>query len=157
MARSSVSHYYIRHKWTKYPNRVVRQFYRKPKEGIVKCAESEWGFCMKVLGKALQGKSAGKECAASYFMSHHNLTIRLAENIKRVRVGIDIMTLKEYLNDLEKVLENIINYDDTNFLDNPGKIKVIVRSGVKHLEVINDTSKTSTSVMIAGTACILFD
>jgi hypothetical protein len=47
---------------------------------------------------------------------------------------------------------NIINYDETNFTDDPGKQKVYVRRGSKHARRILDISKTSTSVMFAASA-----
>lgn len=46
----------------------------------------------------------------------------------------------------------ILNYDETNFTDDPGKVKVIVRRGAKHVERIIDASKSSTSLMFSGTA-----
>lgn len=46
---------------------------------------------------------------------------------------------------------NIINYDETNFSDDPGKIRILVRRGSKHAHRIVDSSKSSTSVMFAAT------
>lgn len=40
-----------------------------------------------------------------------------------------------------------MNYDETNFTDDPGQERVLVRRGTKHAERIGDSSKTSTSVM----------
>lgn len=51
--------------------------------------------------------------------------------------------------------ENIINYDETNFCDDPGRQKVIVKRGARHSERYMDSSKTSVSVMIAGSAAAL--
>ncbi|KAJ4433576.1 hypothetical protein ANN_15885, partial [Periplaneta americana] len=48
--------------------------------------------------------------------------------------------------------EGIINYDETNMCDEPGKKKVIVRRNCKHPERLMDGMKSSTSVMFAGTA-----
>lgn len=93
------------------------------------------------------------------FLSRHknNLTVRLSENVKRARVAVCYDTLEQYFNELEKTLEGvnpelIINYDETNMTDDPGRKKVIVRRGVEHAECIKDTSKSSTSVMFSGTA-----
>ena len=46
---------------------------------------------------------------------------------------------------------NIINYNETNFCYDPGRKKVIVKRGAKHAERILDSTKTSISVMMAGT------
>lgn len=46
----------------------------------------------------------------------------------------------------------LVNYDETNMTDNPGRKKVIVRRGTCHPERIVDSSKESTSVMFSGSA-----
>ncbi|KAG5862944.1 hypothetical protein JTB14_023341 [Gonioctena quinquepunctata] len=43
--------------------------------------------------------------------------------------------------------EAIVNCDEANSTDDPGRIKVIVRKQSKRAEKIKDTSKSSTSVM----------
>lgn len=65
--------------------------------------------------------------------------------------------INEYFTELENSLENvppqnIINYDETNFCDDPGRQKVIVKRGARHSERYMDSSKTSVSVMMAGSA-----
>lgn len=45
-----------------------------------------------------------------------------------------------------------VNYDETNFTDDPKKQKIITKRGSKHPENILDASKTSISVMMAGNA-----
>ena len=42
---------------------------------------------------------------------------------------------------------NIMNYDETNLADDPGRAKVIVKKGSKHPERIMNSSKSSVSVM----------
>jgi type IV secretory pathway VirB4 component len=81
----------------------------------------------------------------------------LAENIKRARAAVCPETINEYFDNLDTSLQdvkpkNVVNYDETNFVDDPGRRKVIVRRSVKHAEKIIDSSKTATSVMFAGTA-----
>ncbi|KAG5863625.1 hypothetical protein JTB14_027813 [Gonioctena quinquepunctata] len=62
----------------------------------------------------------------------------------------DVSELEDTLEDLKDVSpSNIINYDETNFSDNPGSVEVVVKRGVKHAHRIIDTSKSSTSVMFA--------
>lgn len=48
--------------------------------------------------------------------------------------------------------ENIINYDETNLTDDPGKKKLIVRKGMKYPERIMNSSKSPISIMFSGTA-----
>jgi len=99
----------------------------------------------------------GVDWIRSFLKRNKNLTQRFGENIKRVRAGVSKPILDKYFNNLEDVLHdipatNIFNYDETNFSDDPGKKLVIVRRGVKHPEIIRDSSKTSTSVMFCASA-----
>lgn len=58
--------------------------------------------------------------------------------------------LEELLRDVDPSM--ILNYDETNMTDDPGKKQVIVRRGSRHPECIVDYSKSSTSVMFSGSA-----
>lgn len=50
-------------------------------------------------------------------------------------------------------ISNIITYDGTNFTDDPGFVKVVVRRGSRHADrVVIDSLKMSISVMIVGAA-----
>lgn len=65
--------------------------------------------------------------------------------------------LNEYFDNLSNTLSDvpsshIFNYDQTNFVDDPGKSLVVVRRGTKLPEVVKDTSKTSVSVMFCVSA-----
>lgn len=71
----------------------------------------------------------------------------MAENIKRARAAVCPETINEYFDNLDTSLQdvkpkNVVNYDETNFVDDPGR----------HAEKIIDSSKTATSVMFARTA-----
>jgi len=62
--------------------------------------------------------------------------------------------VNEYFDNLEISLsgitpQNIINYDETNFVDDPCRIKVLVRKTSKHADNIMDSSKSATSVMFS--------
>jgi len=46
----------------------------------------------------------------------------------------------------------MVNYDETNCSDDPGQEKVVVRRGTRHAERLMDSSKASTSVMMAVSA-----
>lgn len=94
----------------------------------------------------------------NYFLDRHKeLKTRWCENIKRARAAVSREQIGEYFDNLEVSLKDvspdlIVNYDETNLTDDPGRTKAIVRRGVKHAERIMDSSKTSTSAMFAGTA-----
>ncbi|KAE9521258.1 hypothetical protein AGLY_018350 [Aphis glycines] len=90
------------------------------------------------------------------FIDRHNtaLKTRLGENIKRSRAVVSRTVVNEYFDNLEISLsgippQNIINYDETNFVDDPDRIKVLVRKTSKHAENIMDSSKSATSVMFS--------
>ena len=48
--------------------------------------------------------------------------------------------------------DNIINYDETNLTDNPGRKKQIFKREIRYPERTINCTKTSTSLMLAGTA-----
>jgi len=57
------------------------------------------------------------------------LSERMAEHIKRVRAGVDEDTIKAYFDKLKVSLQdvpkcNILNYDETAFVDDVGAQKV---------------------------------
>lgn len=89
--------------------------------------------------------------------NHGKISTRICQNIKRSRAAVSPDTLKKYFGELEKSLQdvptaNIINYDETNLTDDPGRKKVIVRRGCKYPERVLNHSKGSVSIMMAGTA-----
>lgn len=91
------------------------------------------------------------------FLARHKLSKRMTSNISKKRAETTEETLIEYFKELKKSLEdvppeNIINYDETNMNDDPGKQKSIVRRGMKYPERIMNHSKAGTSVMFAGSA-----
>lgn len=91
-----------------------------------------------------------------YFMGRHKeLSLRNCENIKRVKAEITEVTIREYFENLNETIqgvppENIVNMDETNLTDDPGKKLVFIPRGLKHARRIMDFSKTSTSVMFAA-------
>lgn len=103
------------------------------------------------------GNIPGKEWMRNFICRYKGeISVRLSENIKRVRAAVNHEIISKYFNELEKSLEgvppqNIVNYDETNFSDDPGKIKIVVKRGSKHADRIMDSSKSSVSVMMAGT------
>lgn len=82
-----------------------------------------------------------------FLKRYHDLSVRLASNIKRSRASINENILTEYIINLKEMItdvlpENIYNYDETNLTDNPGQKKVIVKRGCKYPERICNSSKS---------------
>lgn len=140
-------------------------------DGLLLCAS--WGFPLtkldiRILVKQFLDRTGrneprfvnntpGKDFLKYFFKRHPNITVRFGENIKRARAAVDADKINNYFNELETSLTDVspnslINYDETNFCDDPGKQRVIVKRGSKHPENVLDSSKTSVSVMMAGTA-----
>lgn len=73
------------------------------------------------------------------------------------RAKVDKKMIGEYFSELGDSLKGIsadciINYNETNIVDDLGKKIVIGRRGAKHCYRIMDSSKCSVSVMFARTA-----
>lgn len=99
----------------------------------------------------------GRDWVYQFRSRHPELTNRLAENIKRNRAEVSYETISTYFEHLERSLDGvapnaIVNYDESNLSDDPGRSKVLVRRGVKHPERCLDSSKMSTTIVVACTA-----
>lgn len=93
------------------------------------------------------------------FLKRHKTKIRtrLCQNIKRSRAAVSPETLNSYFNHLSEELEgippsNIVNFDETNLSDDPGRKRIITKRGCRYPERVCNSSKSSTSVMFAATA-----
>jgi hypothetical protein len=69
------------------------------------------------------------EWVRAFIKQHLELRIKFAENIKRSRAEVSREALLEYFKELEITLkgvpgENVMNYDETCFVDDPRKTKV---------------------------------
>ncbi|KAJ8941753.1 hypothetical protein NQ318_001347 [Aromia moschata] len=138
------------------------------KTSLQLCAE--WGFPLKsndvrgvvqqylnklgVTERRFKDNLPGLDWFKSFMKRHPELTIKLAENTKRVRAGLSYEMIQEYFQHLEQSIANtppfnIINYDETNFADDPGFVKVVTKRGAKHTHRTIDSSKSSTTVMFA--------
>lgn len=133
---------------------------------------SDWGYPVDSLTLRLlvkeyldrQGKQVrkfknnmpGPDFVVSLLRRHKTfVSNRMCQNIKRSRAAVSPEMINSYFNELEKELNgvppcNIINYDETNLCDDPGKRKLIFRRGCKYPERIMNSSKASTSVMFAA-------
>ena len=87
----------------------------------------------------------------------HNLTKRVATNVRAARAEVSEEIISAYFDNLEQSLnkipaENIFNYDETNVTNDPGSKTVVVRHGQNQIERKTQHSKTSTSIMLCGNA-----
>lgn len=99
----------------------------------------------------------GPDWRESFLKRNPELSVRMSENMKRSRAEVTLATLSGYFAELHRSMEgcppeNIINYDESNLTDDPGKQRVIVRRGVKHARRKIDFSKSSTSIMFCVAA-----
>lgn len=100
----------------------------------------------------------GPDWVALFLRRHKDkISTRICQNIKRSRAAISPETIEQYFKELKKSLEgvataNILNYDETNLADDPGRKKVIVRRGCKYPERVKYHSKGAVSLMMAGSA-----
>lgn len=98
----------------------------------------------------------GRDFVYSFLNRHKaELSQRLCQNIKRVRASVSPETINEYFDRLEAEIKdvpssNIINYDETNLSDDPGKHKVITKRGCKYPERVMNSTKSSISVMFSA-------
>lgn len=134
----------------------------------------EWGYPMEKVDIRLMVKSyldrrgvripkfngnlPGGDWVLKFLERHRRqITERFGENIKRCRAAVSHETINSYFDNLENAIRDvspaaIINYDETCFVDDPGKKKVVVRRGTKHPERVMDSTKTATSVMFSVSA-----
>ena len=86
----------------------------------------------------------------------------MCQNIKRGRAAIFQEIVNEFFDNLQGTLKDIptshiLNYDETNLSDEPGKKKVIAKlknckANQKYPEHVMNFTKSSTSIMYAGFA-----
>lgn len=135
---------------------------------------SDWGYPIDSLTLRLlvkdylerQGKIVrqfknncpGTDFVVSFLKRHKEVvSSRMCQNIKRSRAAVSPDVINCYFDELEKELKdvppsNIVNYDETNLCDDPGRKKLIFRRGCKYPERVMNSSKASTSVMFAASA-----
>ena len=139
---------------------------------IKKCAE--WGFPLDAIDirmivkgyldrkgtKILKFKNnlPGREWMVSFLnRNKKDLAQRMCQNIKRGRASVSPAIINEYFDNLQESLAEvppaiIINYDETNLADDPGRKKIITKRGIKYPERIMNQSKSAISIMYAGCA-----
>jgi len=91
------------------------------------------------------------------FKNRHNMTSRVAQNIKVSRAEINPDTITNFFNNLGQSIKdipdtNIFNFDETNVKDEPESKRVICSRGLRRVERKIQSSKSMTSVMFCGSA-----
>ena len=93
------------------------------------------------------------------FKSRHSdrITKQVAQNISCAKAKTLIETIENYFYELQKSIQdvspkNILNFNESNFSDNPGSQRCLFHRKVKYPERIINYSKGAISVMFAGTA-----
>lgn len=92
------------------------------------------------------------------FMKRHNLTKRVADNVRISRALVNEDVINAFFDNLEAELhgispECIFNYDETNVTDDPGAKTVIVKRGHgRRVERKQEHSKQAISIMFSGNA-----
>ena len=104
-----------------------------------------------------QNNFPGLDWSRSFLKRHQDLTKGFASNIKKKRAAISETTIGEYMANLKKEVNgvppsNILNYDETNLMDDPGNKKIITKRGSKYPERVINASKSSISLMYCGSA-----
>ncbi|KAK9686715.1 CENP-B N-terminal DNA-binding domain [Popillia japonica] len=84
--------------------------------------------------KTFTNNKPGNNWYYGFIRRNSQLNIRLSENIKRSRAAVSPAILNSYFDELTTTLEgvppdNILNYDETSFVDDPGRKRVVVRRG----------------------------
>ncbi|KAJ8926687.1 hypothetical protein NQ314_020902 [Rhamnusium bicolor] len=114
--------------------------------GLLTCAS--WGFPltqhdikvsvknyldnMDKTEKRFKNNQPGADWFKKFVKRHPQITVRYSENIKKVRAGMSYDTVNNYFSELKETIDgvlpsNIINFDETNFTDNLGSVKFVVR------------------------------
>ncbi|KAJ8927221.1 hypothetical protein NQ314_020343 [Rhamnusium bicolor] len=134
---------------------------------------AEWGYPLDLHGLRLiiklyldrLGKTVaifkdnmpGKDFSYGFMKRHKSKrAVRLGQNIKRARAGVSPVAINEYFDNLEGTVRNIsashiINYDETNLSNDPGRSKIIAKRGCKYPERIINPTKSAVSIMFAAT------
>ncbi len=99
----------------------------------------------------------GYDWSVGFVKRHQQLSHRLVKSTKPERAKVTPEMVRKFFENFEEVVqnvppENILNYDESAFVDNAGESKVVLRRGSKYPVLVRDNKKTSISVMCAGTA-----
>ena len=110
-----------------------------------------------VVEKRFKNNMPSSEFLHHFKRRHPEITQRFASNIKRSRAMVSEEVITNYFDHLERELDKlppncIYNYDETNLSDDPGRKKALMKRGTKYPERIINSTKSSTSIMVCGSA-----
>ena len=99
----------------------------------------------------------GKDWMAGFVNRHPEITKRRTVLLKRSRASVGPEEVNSFFEHFSKVAdgvppENMWNYDETNFTEDPGAQDCFFRRGTKYAEKVCDASKNVISVMFCGSA-----
>jgi hypothetical protein len=137
-------------------------------------AVADWGFPIgsidaRMMAKDLVEKTNRKVNTKSGtpgndwyegFVKRNKISECAASNMKKSRAQVNSTMINDYFDEVGKLFtdlgnvpaENIYNYDETNFVNDPGKSIVLCRRGKKRIEIVRDHTKQCFSVMWCGNA-----
>lgn len=104
-----------------------------------------------------EGTLPGPDWTDSFLKRNVNLSLRMANNIKRARAKISPLLIDEFFNEITPYLkdvhpDNFFNYDESNLSDDPGLKKMIFKRGVKYPDNVINHTKSSISFMMCVSA-----
>ena len=110
-----------------------------------------------VKSRLSDGNLPSYKWVATFLQRHPEFTLRKTTAIKTGRARVSRTEIRKffdhYLKEVEGVPpENISNYDETSFADDPKIKRCVFKKGTKHPEKIMNTSKQNISVMFCGSA-----
>ncbi|CAG4978049.1 unnamed protein product [Parnassius apollo] len=109
----------------------------------IKNVKTQGGQTVCKLGvteKRFKNNLPGPDFARSFLKRHSDkISQRVSQNIKRNRAAVSPDTIKEYFQQLQisvsdVPIENIVNYDERDLADDPGRKKIITKRGTKYPE-----------------------
>ena len=95
------------------------------------------------------------------FIKRHCLMKHITDNVKASRAEVNEDVINSYFQHLQDSLKDVpssklFNYDGTNVTEDPGSKQVITRRGRNRVERKVHHSKSSVSVMFAGSADVIY-
>ena len=99
----------------------------------------------------------GKDWMMGFLNRHPEISKRRANLLKRSRASVGPEEVKSFFQHFSVVAdgvppENMWNYDETNFTEDPRVQECFFRRGTKYAEKVCDNSKNAISVMFCGSA-----
>lgn len=107
--------------------------------------------------KMFKDNKPGWEWGKLFLERHPNIKQTFAANISRKRAQVGMEQINSFFDYIEQELvnvpaENIFNFDESGFHDQPKKTKVLFRRSCRHPEVVRNSTKSCFTVMFCGSA-----